>query len=103
MPLKARLAAARERHRERHRLRMTRGRLTLMLALALGGCATAPSPAPVADSPAIEECRDFAERTAPRAAARGAGAGRSMVYPKQDPESLATLFDLCMKAKEALK
>ncbi|HEV8585535.1 MAG TPA: hypothetical protein VGT02_11260 [Methylomirabilota bacterium] len=79
---------------------MTRGVAALMLALSVAACATAR---PAVDAKAVEECRDFAETTAPREPVRGNGAGRSAVYPSQDAESLTTLFDLCMQAKEALK
>ena len=51
----------------------------------------------------MDECRDFAEQTVPSEVARGNGAGRSTIYPSRNPESLRTLFELCMQAKEALK
>jgi len=81
-------------------------RLTVpVIALVLAACATPTrSPSPVVDTAAVEECREFAEQTVPREPVRGnGGGGRSTVYLSQDAESLHTLFDLCMKAKEALR
>jgi hypothetical protein len=78
------------------------------IALALVACAS-PSPNPSAgdmrpvDVRAMDECHDFAEQTLPNAPVRGNGAGRWTVYPSRNAESLRTLFDLCMQAKEALK
>jgi hypothetical protein len=82
-----------------------RRRLVLpAMALALAACAKpAPPAAPVADARTVEECRDFAEQTVPSQPVRGNGGGRSTVYPSRDPDSLRTLFDLCMQAKDALK
>jgi hypothetical protein len=82
------------------------GRLLLpAVALALAACAPSTrAPSPVVDTTAVEECRDFAEQTVPHEPVRGnGGGGRSTVYPSKNAESLYTLFDLCMKAKEALK
>jgi len=79
--------------------------LPAAVALALAACAPSiRAPNPVVDTRAVEECRDFAEQTVPHEPVRGnGGGGRSTVYPSKDAESLSTLFDLCMKAKEALK
>ena len=76
-----------------------------VIALALAACATsAHSPSPGVDTAAVEECREFAEKTVPREPVRGnSSGGRSTVYLSQDAESLHTLFDLCMRAKEALR
>jgi hypothetical protein len=76
-----------------------------VIALALAACATpARSPSPIVDTAAVEECREFAEQTVPHLPVRGNGSGgRSTVYPSQDADALRTLFDLCMKAKEALR
>jgi hypothetical protein len=72
-----------------------------VLALALAACATR---SPSVDTAAVEECREFAEQTVPHEPVRGNGSGgRSTVYPSRDAETLHTLFDLCMKAKEALR
>jgi hypothetical protein len=81
------------------------GRLFLpAVALVLVACAPSTrAPSPVVDTAAVEECRDFAEQTVPHEPVRGNGGGRSTVYPAKNAESLYTLFDLCMKAKEALK
>ena len=79
--------------------------LPAAVALALAACAPSiRAPNPVVDTRAVEECRDFAEQTVPHEPVRGnGGGGRSTVYPSKNAESLSTLFDLCMKAKEALK
>jgi hypothetical protein len=75
-----------------------------LVALLLAACA-APAQAPPtpANARALDECRDFAESTAPSQPVRGNGAGRSTVYPSRDADSLRTLFDLCLQAKEALR
>lgn len=75
-----------------------------LIALLFVACAaptTAPR-APVA-SDARDECREFAEGTLPSEPVRGNGGGRSTVYPTRDADSLRTLFDLCMQAKDALR
>ncbi len=75
-----------------------------LFVLAAIACAT---PAREARAPTdvrvVEECRDFAEQTVPTEPVRGNGHPRSTVYLSRNPESLRTLFDLCMEAKEALK
>ena len=73
-----------------------------LLVLATAACA-APATRPLTDVRIVDECRDFAEQTVPSEVARGNGAGRSTVYPSRNPDSLRTLFELCMQAKEALK
>jgi len=72
------------------------------VVLAAAACAT-PASRPLIDVRVVDECRDFAEQTVPSEVARGNGAGRSTIYPSRNPESLRTLFELCMQAKEALK
>ena len=85
-------------------LRRHRRLLPAAVALALAACAPSMrAPSPAVDTAAVEECRDFAEQTVPHEPVRGNGGGRSTVYPSKNAESLSTLFDLCMKAKEALK
>jgi hypothetical protein len=75
-----------------------------MTALTLIACATPSASArPSADVRVVDECRDFAEQTVPHEPVHGDGRGRSTVYPSRDADSLRTLFDLCMQAKEALK
>jgi hypothetical protein len=82
---------------------MRRGAVALVLIAALPACA-APRPAALAvDMRAVEECREFAESSAPPRPVHGTVGGRSRVYPAQDAETLRTLFDLCMQTKEALK
>ena len=76
--------------------------LLVLVVLAAAACAT-PASRPLSDVRVVDECRDFAEQTVPSELARGNGAGRSMIYPSRNPESLRTLFELCMQAKEALK
>lgn len=79
-----------------------------VIALALAACAS-PSPnrppgeIRAVDVRAVDECHDFAEQTLPNAPVRGNGSGRWTIYPSRNAESLRTLFDLCMQAKEALK
>jgi hypothetical protein len=73
-----------------------------LVVLATAACAT-PASRRLSDVRVVDECRDFAEQTVPSELARGNGAGRSTIYPARDPESLRTLFELCMQAKEALK
>jgi hypothetical protein len=77
--------------------------IVVVLAAA---CATpAAAPRPYANASFIEECRAFAEQTVPTepVAVRGTNFSRSAVYPSRNPESLRTLFDLCLQAKEALR
>jgi hypothetical protein len=76
--------------------------IVALVVLATAACAT-PASRPLSDVRVVDECRDFAEQTVPNEVARGSGAGRSAIYPARNPESLRTLFELCMQAKEALK
>jgi hypothetical protein len=76
--------------------------LVAVVVLAAAACVT-PASRPLGDVRVVDECRDFAEQTAPSELARGTGTGRSTIYPARNPESLRTLFELCMQAKEALK
>jgi hypothetical protein len=80
----------------------------LAIAFALAACASPSANRPpgefrAVDVRAMDECHDFAEQTLPNSPVRGNGAGRSTIYPARNAESLQTLFDLCMQAKEALK
>ena len=76
----------------------------LVVALTIPACASAPRETRIpADVRVVEECRDFAEQTVPTEPVRGNGQRRSTVYPSRDPDTLRTLFDLCVDAKEALK
>ena len=78
------------------------------VALALAACASPSASRPVGDIRAVDvramdECHDFAEQTLPNSPVRSNGAGRFMIFPARNADSLQTLFDLCMQAKEALK
>ena len=80
--------------------------LVPLMVLLLAACATpAPAPRPYINAAFVEECRTFAEQTVPTepVAVRGTNFSRSAVYPSRNPESLRTLFDLCLQAKEALR
>jgi hypothetical protein len=77
-----------------------------IIVLLVAGCATpAPAPRPYVNASFVEECRNFAEQTVPvePMPVRGTNFSRSAVYPSRNPESLRTLFDLCLQAKEALR
>jgi hypothetical protein len=74
------------------------------VVLAAMACATPGRETRIpADIRVVEECRDFAEQTVPSEPVRGNGQRRSTVYPSRNPDTLQTLFDLCVDAKEALK
>ena len=78
------------------------------IALALAACASPSANRPLGDVRAVDvravdECHDFAEQTLPNSPVRGNGTGRFTIYPARNADSLQTLFDLCMQAKEALK
>jgi hypothetical protein len=78
------------------------------IVFALAACASPSANRPLGeiravDVRAVDECHDFAEQTLPNSPVRGNGAGRFTIYPSRNAESLQTLFDLCMQAKEALK
>jgi hypothetical protein len=76
------------------------------IVLAVAACATSnPTPRPYVNASFVEECRNFAEQTVPvePVPVRGTNFSRSAVYPSRNAESLRTLFDLCLQAKEALR
>jgi hypothetical protein len=79
--------------------------LPIIVLLVAACAAPAPAPRPYVNGSFVEECRNFAEQTVPTepVAVRATNFARSAVYPSRNPESLRTLFDLCLQAKEALK
>ena len=85
---------------------MSRALIAPIVVVLAAACATpAPAPRPYVNAGFVEECRNFAEQTVPTepVAVRGTNFSRSAVYPSRNPESLRTLFDLCLQAKEALR
>ena len=73
------------------------------ILIALGACAGPTRQArPATDVRVMEECRDFAEQAVPTEPVHG-NSRPPKVYPSRNPESLRTLFDLCVDAKEALR
>ena len=86
---------------------MIRRARLLPIVFALAACASPSATRPpefrAVDVRAMDECHDFAEQTLPNSPVRGNGTGRFTIYPARNAESLQTLFDLCMQAKEALK
>ena len=74
------------------------------VVVVVAACATS-NPTPYVNASFVEECRNFAEQTVPvePVPVRGTNFSRSAVYPSRNAESLRTLFDLCLQAKEALR